>query len=82
MYDAPAAFRRLCVETTKPISSYEILYDQPPSGGCVLKHRVMHWVSRICFQPPSGGCVLKHAAHTLQAVVGQPAAFRRLCVET
>ena len=33
-----AAFRRLCVETLN--SSLGVKFsDQPPSGGCVLKHR-------------------------------------------
>ena len=34
--------------------------DQPPSGGCVLKHGFDAFVDvNISTQPPSGGCVLK-----------------------
>ena len=33
-------------------------------------------------QPPSGGCVLKPFVQMAGRVVSQPAAFRRLCVET
>ena len=32
----PAAFRRLCVETSIGVDAIDP-YDQPPSGGCVLK---------------------------------------------
>ena len=56
---APAAFRRLCVETirTKPKQPKT---PQPPSGGCVLKQSKRHRYPFRSFQPPSGGCVLKH----------------------
>ena len=33
-------------------------------------------------QPPSGGCVLKQYIHEEQKAIDDPAAFRRLCVET
>ena len=33
-------------------------------------------------QPPSGGCVLKPDAQTADISLENPAAFRRLCVET
>ena len=36
MIDAPAAFRRLCVETDLKLRRFWTL-AQPPSGGCVLK---------------------------------------------
>ena len=32
---------------------------QPPSGGCVLKHRLYSEILFLARQPPSGGCVLK-----------------------
>ena len=35
----PAAFRRLCVETSNTVS-YVRETGQPPSGGCVLKHHL------------------------------------------
>ena len=45
----------------KPISvsAYRVRQGQPPSGGCVLKHRCFFCFSRFFDQPPSGGCVLK-----------------------
>ena len=33
-------------------------------------------------QPPSGGCVLKQPQPFRTACIAEPAAFRRLCVET
>ena len=38
-------------------------YKQPPSGGCVLKHRSNLDKIEKQGQPPSGGCVLKLALH-------------------
>ena len=34
------------------------------------------------YQPPSGGCVLKPQIIEFSTSGGEPAAFRRLCVET
>ena len=34
--------------------------NQPPSGGCVLKHEDVDDRKAEAIQPPSGGCVLKH----------------------
>ena len=59
-----------------------VVLDQPPSGGCVLKHRRFN--SKYLFVGPAAfrrlcvetGCVA--AANP----VNVPAAFRRLCVET
>ena len=39
-YD-PAAFRRLCVETLHA-AHFNRMVNQPPSGGCVLKHYMPH----------------------------------------
>ena len=74
---APAAFRRLCVETRR--SSATVCGScQPPSGGCVLKQKLMTFDTFKKSQPPSGGCVLKqpclfarllHQASRLQAAV-------------
>ena len=54
-----AAFGRLCVETS--ISGLPSLgrLSQPPSGGCVLKHKKLKISVDNIGQPPSGGCVLK-----------------------
>ena len=56
---APAAFRRLCVETVMVLLSQLKHSSQPPSGGCVLKQRVILEGLIGNIQPPSGGCVLK-----------------------
>ena len=78
----PAAFRRLCVETLSINRSGKTWQTQPPSGGCVLKLYLLIWQFCLIFQPPSGGCVLKlYRAEQLERE-GEPAAFRRLCVET
>ena len=55
---------------------------QPPSGGCVLKLELSDNAVKKKTQPPSGGCVLKLHEVFLNQVSHQPAAFRRLCVET
>ena len=34
-------------------------YNQPPSGGCVLKQKLVDCLKDGTTQPPSGGCVLK-----------------------
>ncbi|EGY52837.1 hypothetical protein HMPREF9371_0958 [Neisseria shayeganii 871] len=32
---------------------------QPPTGGCVLKHKTYNRQALTNHQPPTGGCVLK-----------------------
>ena len=54
----PAAFRRLCVETSDSRRRPAGL-PQPPSGGCVLKLSKNTVKNMEATQPPSGGCVLK-----------------------
>ena len=56
--ELPAAFGRLCVETSKN-NSCNRSERQPPSGGCVLKQDLLFDVTERFTQPPSGGCVLK-----------------------
>ena len=79
----PAAFRRLCVETARWFGYTARIPAQPPSGGCVLK---LCWLCLLLYmlnQPPSGGCVLKPPMTAFPPPPFQePAAFRRLCVET
>ena len=57
--EAPAAFRRLCVETFNDVIYQAKKKAQPPSGGCVLKLSQTAPVITAEGQPPSGGCVLK-----------------------
>ena len=46
---------------------------QPPSGGCVLKPRLMTAIAYLIAQPPSGGCVLKPRLMTAIAyLIAQP----------
>ena len=56
-----AAFGRLCVETNVPLIDMRDAEGQPPSGGCVLKLRILSVYRLFYKQPPSGGCVLKPA---------------------
>ena len=77
----PAAFRRLCVETLKNHGLTQRA-RQPPSGGCVLKLLPPRQTDAQNPQPPSGGCVLKPHEQKAGDHVANPAAFRRLCVET
>ena len=79
--EAPAAFRRLCVETDRRYKPGRTK-RQPPSGGCVLKLIWNMGFLSFTYQPPSGGCVLKPDGHVARPWRVSPAAFRRLCVET
>ena len=78
----PAAFRRLCVETLLTWLTKSSHSPQPPLGGCVLKRWSFLRGLCLCIQPPLGGCVLKPPLGLHQHSKKQPAAFRRLCVET
>ena len=78
----PAAFRRLCVETSvKCLSS--LLASQPPSGGCVLKPygdvqlygNGAAAFRRLCVETVINSNGWNWLGKTT-------AAFRRLCVET
>ena len=79
---APAAFRRLCVETRNINGPPLRLNSQPPSGGCVLKpcRYAIHSRSR---QPAAFRRLCVETLLRLPQSIGRlPAAFRRLCVET
>ena len=56
---APAAFRRLCVETANTKITPPTNKPQPPLGGCVLKQGLKRLGVIAEDQPPLGGCVLK-----------------------
>ena len=49
--EAPAAFRRLCVETCYENQITRLCSNQPPLGGCVLK--LSHRFRRQRNHPPS-----------------------------
>ena len=82
MRQLPAAFGRLCVETTAIFRTLKLCWLQPPSGGCVLKLHSGFVVIGQSAQPPSGGCVLKPPYIYCSPLSVAPAAFGRLCVET
>ena len=65
-----------------PYPSLQDYRRQPPSGGCVLKQYGGFRSNPFRRQPPSGGCVLKQTDGEICRLWIQPAAFRRLCVET
>ena len=77
----PAAFRRLCVETT-PTSPILYQTNQPPLGGCVLK-RLGHIRKEATDKPAAFRrlCVETYNYLNKRCMI-EPAAFRRLCVET
>ena len=77
----PAAFRRLCVETS--VAHHRFLGKYPAAFRrlCVETNRVQLDVLSPS-QPPSGGCVLKQHKIYITKNITPPAAFRRLCVET
>ena len=78
----PAAFRRLCVETTAiPVR----LPSASPAAFrrlCVETSAYAATGTKKATQPPSGGCVLKPRYIIQNPIYRDPAAFRRLCVET
>ena len=55
---------------------------QPPSGGCVLKHKMNELLPINDKQPPSGGCVLKPFLSIFIVIDTSAATFGWLCVET
>ena len=83
MREAPAAFRRLCVETAD--------YNKSPGNAhapaafrrlCVETEQRILSLQVQQSQPPLGGCVLKQPVSSIPELRQDPAAFRRLCVET
>ena len=77
----PAAFGRLCVETTvaEDAPNPDV---QPPSGGCVLK-QINHPAFNRRHQPAAFGRLCVETRPPYRYFSRQyPAAFGRLCVET
>ena len=58
-YGHPAAFRRLCVETSIPIRLAILAFPAAFRRLCVETNRKRQWKCTGWSQPPSGGCVLK-----------------------
>ena len=80
----PAAFGRLCVETSLFDKGLCGFVERPAAFGrlCVETSQNTSLPFRMVIQPPSGGCVLKHLDSLTNTVINSPAAFGRLCVET
>ena len=78
----PAAFGRLCVETSQCL---EIVGRVAPAAfGRLCVETCTQYAPKDLqsFQPPSGGCVLKPSVIGVWFNSRAPAAFGRLCVET
>ena len=80
-YQPSAAFGRLRVETFSQVFIKQ-LKNQPPSGGCVLKHRRLNKMSDLCKSAAFGRLRVETINHRLFIRVVQSAAFGRLRVET
>ena len=78
---SPAAFGRLCVET-HALYSDNCGVNQPPSGGCVLKHADTPKPDRWHGPAAFGRLCVETDPHSSFATLAAPAAFGRLCVET
>ena len=57
---APAAFRRLCVETKLVIETEEVELDPAAFRRLCVETVAVPCQLFFAVQPPSGGCVLKH----------------------
>ena len=79
-YD-PAAFGRLCVETSW-LTMLQPLALPAAFGRLCVETSIPAITANSTIQPPSGGCVLKPARKHLLRQFRVPAAFGRLCVET
>ena len=77
----PAAFGRLCVETTL---SLKLLFSevQPPSGGCVLKQRGKSALKNCSSSAAFGRLCVETTGQPRRSQTQAAAAFGRLCVET
>ncbi len=78
---SPAAFGRLCVETTLP-EKIHVYDNQPPSGGCVLKLILMLRYLMTYFPAAFGRLCVETNLLQCRQCLRLPAAFGRLCVET
>ena len=81
-YYLPAAFGRLCVETTVRTASHWLWRNQPPSGGCVLKQNLMTMLMRQGIPAAFGRLCVETSTCFCVTLFLPPAAFGRLCVET
>ena len=76
-----AAFGRLCVETKEQVIN-PAEKTQPPSGGCVLKHKITYHFKNSLKAAAFGRLCVETTAETNKGVGYVAAAFGRLCVET
>ena len=80
--DLPAAFGRLCVETTPKRAKSRRKSTQPPSGGCVLKLDDFFDAHFVGSPAAFGRLCVETGAMDSPILARKPAAFGRLCVET
>ena len=78
----PAAFGRLRVETSKVFSADIECFNQPPSGGCVLKRESKSYGSDVTEPAAFGRLRVETDRSKPQRRNRNPAAFGRLRVET
>ena len=78
----PAAFGRLCVETTTFVLRRYSEPSQPPSGGCVLKLPSLSRYIRLSVPAAFGRLCVETSILEQYRSSDEPAAFGRLCVET
>ena len=81
LFSKPAAFGRLCVETSVWTQNMTMVF-QPPSGGCVLKLRLPESVRGSGGPAAFGRLCVETKRRAYPRWYGVPAAFGRLCVET
>ena len=83
MIGCAAAFGRLCVETYLYWLQLAQQIPQPPSGGCVLKHKPLLNLDFLKLAAAFGRlCVETTPPRKKFPLALKAAAFGRLCVET
>ena len=60
----------------------ESSFNQPPSGGCVLKQYISFVILKIDLPAAFRRLCVETSDDLKKSVKDKPAAFRRLCVET
>ena len=70
--ERPAAFGRLCVETESHFQA-DGVFEQPPSGGCVLK-QIFNLLQAVALRPAAFGrlCVETPSSDNIKSSAVQP----------
>ena len=72
----PAAFGRLCVETKSIRDGLKLVINQPPSGGCVLKHVVYIYQGFMLFPAAFGRLCVETSNKGIPKKCTQPSRLR------